>query len=99
MKRLLVPIACALCTIPLAYALQRLGQVAFLPADPDPRLVHPGAKIAMFWRLYAAVPIAIVAGIAADAARGRFEARLRDALPTIVAVTAIVCAVQGLLAP
>jgi hypothetical protein len=99
MKRLLVPIVYALCAIPLAYGLQRLGQVWFLPGEPDPKMVIPPAKIAMFWRLFTAIPVAFVVGVAVDGLRHRLGDRLRDALPIVVTSVAIVCALQGLLVP
>ena len=81
------------------HALQRLAQVWLLPAEPDPRTVVPTAKIAMFWRLFAALPVALVVAITIDAVRVRAGDRMRDALPAVVGAVAIVCALQGLLVP
>jgi hypothetical protein len=99
MKRALAALCAFVLTIPLAYALQRFAQVAFFPAEPDPRTVVPTAKIAMYWRLYAALPCAAVAAIAVDAARARAGSRLVDALPWAVVVVGFVCLAQGILVP
>lgn len=97
-ERLVLPVVCALCAIPVAYALERLVQARFYP-DPDPRLVLASGRIAMFWRLYAALPIALVVGVAVDGARARFGDRLVAILPQIVLVSALIAALQGALVP
>ena len=96
--RWVVPTVYALCAVPVAYALQRLAQAQFFP-EPDPRSVIPGPRIAMYWRLYAAVPVAGVLAFVIAGLRARWAEPLKALVPHVVLLSALIATLQGVFVP